>query len=169
METPSYASYGFESRSDVDAAAEREAAALDWMAENLGQSQPRPLIKNPLVRNQRYARTASILSHERLSRAPWHRLVWGPPAKQREITTAIDRARRVAQRAARDRRLRDLEQLPADRLLTRREAAGLAAMGERTIDTKLHTRELPRVKLPDGRTGIRVADLTAYLRRTLAA
>lgn len=165
---------------DIDAAAEREAAALEWFERELGQVQPKSRLEElrgaiaerlalglPL-QFPRYPRGASVRAHARIEaafRTGDYSLL--PKRNRRaEITTRSDR-RRQAERREQKRRLMLQLELMGESIVSRQEAAALTASGSRTIDSALSRGELS-ITREKGRVFITAASLANYLRRRVA-
>jgi hypothetical protein len=158
-------------RDQVDASGEAEGAASDLFAELTGVEQEVPRHLRPIViRKCRYGLAASIAAHNRLETASLSRLVWGPPARWRDLTTAADRKRQRTARATRKRKLlavrRRLEQQPGT-LIKRRDLAPMLLMGERTLDAAVAARALQGVRLGHEKA-FPAAEVVQFIHRLVA-
>lgn len=159
-------------RDRIDAAGEREAAAIEALEENAGAVQPPTRLalareveycararSLPAVRHQRYPKMKSIRA--------WCRIVDSMRQGRRVqnkpfvVTTAADRARYVARRLERQRLLAELNQMP-DARLPWREAASLVSLRPLGMYKALRENRIPRIR--DGhRLMVAVSDLRTYL------
>lgn len=154
----------------VDAAAEREAAALQWFHDNLDAQLPEHMGVNPTVRTARYSMAASLAAHRRLETMPLSKLVWGSSKKSRDITTAADRQRRAARKIERMARLIELEQRLSetpDAVLPRRDVYRTIGCGASTVDHGVTAGEFQTLVVGDERV-IPAVQVAEYLRRRLA-
>jgi hypothetical protein len=153
----------------LDRAAEREAAALDWMEQELGEESANvptfeQRLTTPTIRGYRYNRVASYKAHERIERHYQARLA-GQPSKytfDQEITTRADRARRELRQQRRKLLLEALEKLQ-DEWVTLEDAQRLIDARERTLFTHMINGRLRKLHI-NRRTFVAVADLRTYLR-----
>lgn len=163
--------------SSVDAAAEREAAAIERLAELTGDApQPTRLqialslaseaAERGLAAPKRhpYAWQRSCEAHAKIATAPLSYLVWGPPASKR-IPSENNVLRRAARQIRRSQLLDQLRNVPKSRWLGLVEAARLSGLGQRTLQRACEMGKLParRVKIGQGRWYVRACALRAVL------
>jgi len=127
----------------IDASAEREALAIERLAELLGTSVPQTRLQQvrgaaiaatalglPEVQKPTYARHASYRAHAKITDANRTLLCFGPRCKYpRENTDAA----RIAKFRRRLEKLRELNTIPASKWIGISAAAKLSALGERTL------------------------------------
>ena len=159
--------------SSVDCQAEREASAIGWFAENLGQPQPLP----PLRRESELRELAAALGwkapprqrypHELVTKR-WIRVLQciangqPLPAFKSEITTPADRERRAARRRERAALVKRLATMPRSQTVNLHSAAKMTGIGIRTLERARANGRLAVVK--DGqRVTVPIPALRAYL------
>jgi hypothetical protein len=161
----------------IDAAAEREAAALDWMSENL-DAKPHPsamLLRQlvPITRNCRYARLKNTVALEIVARAmkAWNPVTGTPLRLPKRIlhryeATKLDLVRRAKRRVERRARLKRLR-LMRQEWLPARDAMQLGDLRQRTLCKKTRAGIIRRRR--DGqRVLINRDDLIRYAQSKLA-
>jgi hypothetical protein len=81
---------------DIDLIAEREAAAIERLADLVGDTLPSPIEKS--VRQPRYNRTASYRAHHSLQHASMKTLVYGPVARYPDFVDRYGREAKAIRR-----------------------------------------------------------------------
>ena len=163
----------------IDNQAEREAAALQWLEENLDIEFEKPRYRVLAAHAQaaaelglsvkklsRYPRHASWRAHRQISDAFAGRAAHDRVIRERDITTRVDRERRAARRAARVALLQQLD-LVREVSVPRKGVGRLVGAAERTICTAIQKGELPIVRTGNERR-IPVSALKAFLCRRVA-
>lgn len=159
----------------IDSAAEREAEAIERLAELTDEPVPQPrlqqireqarcaaLLRLPAVKHPRYQRERAVrawcvlVDTFRAGRIPQ------PKRNARYVETRADRDRQALRRLERLAILHSLTHLRKP--LSIPEAAELTDSGTRTIERALTTGELPRIR-NGRRVTVRPADLKQYLSR----
>jgi hypothetical protein len=174
------------SYTSIDAQAEREAAALEFFAEELGQRQPMDPLR---VRREESHAAATLglapVKHHRYGRKA-AAIAWiavldaikagKTPKIQTYLDTRADRARRLVRRVDRAARAIALAQLADEHPpISKQQAVELSGFSSRVIDRRLADGSLPAIRL--GRSAaaqsgvgllIEVKDLARLLARKCA-